>query len=61
MTGKEAKEILSLIDSVKDFLLANDDKQAFYYMGVLSEHLSRIAEIDRVSFNPTTEKEYESF
>ncbi|HET7336294.1 MAG TPA: hypothetical protein VFJ23_00205 [Candidatus Nitrosotalea sp.] len=57
MTGKEAKEILSLIDSIRDFLLVNDNKQAFYYMGVLSENLSRIVEIDRGSFNPTVRED----
>lgn len=53
MTEKEAIEILQFLEAVKDHLINGEDRQAFYYMGVLSEYLSRLAGIDKKAPNFT--------
>ncbi len=54
MTGKEALGILDQINEIYDFLTDDNDRSAFFYLGILTEQLAQIVRIDQVSFNPTT-------
>ncbi len=60
MTGKEALKILDQVRKIRDFLLDDEEREAFYSIGILCEELANIVRIDEVSFNPTVEKEHES-
>ena len=53
MSGKEALRILNMIRQIRDCLLEEDDRLAFYKIGILSEEMSQIIRIDQASFNPT--------
>lgn len=57
MTGKEALKILEDLISIRNFLLDEDDRSAFFNMGILTEELAQIVRIDEVSFNPTIKRE----
>lgn len=56
MTGKESKEILDQLTEIVNHLINDEEKEAFFRLGILSEHLRQIIEIDQSSFNPTVGK-----
>lgn len=57
MKGKEALGILNQITEIANYLLEDDEKRAFYQIGILTEELAQIVRIDQVSFKPTVDKE----
>lgn len=59
MTGKEAKEILGDIKNIRDNLLMEHERSAFYMLGRLVERLEQIIAIDRCSFNSTIDEDEE--
>ena len=60
MTGEEALRIFQKMTIIYNHLILNQDRQAFFEMGTLTEELAQIIRTDQVSFNPTIEKENES-
>lgn len=57
MTGKEALRILNQVTEIHNFLMEDNERSAFFHMGVLTEELAMIVRIDEVSFNPTIQRE----
>ncbi len=57
MTGKEAQEILDDLRNIKYWLIEDQEKQAFFHLGVLTERMRHIISVDILSFNPTINKE----
>ncbi len=57
MKGKEALEILKVLEIVTYDFFQSDGKKAFFELGKLHERLSNIVEIDMMSLYPTISKE----
>lgn len=60
MTGEEALRIFQKMTIIYNHLILNQDRQAFFEMGTLTEELAQIIRTDQVLLNKTIEKENES-
>jgi len=54
MTGKEALEILNQVTEIHNLLMDDDERSAFFYLGVLSEQLAEIVKIEEDLSKPTS-------
>jgi len=57
MNGKDAERILCILTQIREYLLNDQDRQAFYKLGRISEELAMIIKVDQVSFNRTVHKD----
>ncbi len=52
MTGEEALRILNQVTEIHNFLMKDNDRSAFFHLGVLTEELATIIRIDECSLKP---------
>lgn len=63
MTGKEAQEIIDELEDIYFKLVyfgnyrEQYEKQVFYQLGHLVQRLEHVVALDKVSFNPTVDRE----
>jgi hypothetical protein len=57
MKGIEALRILNQVRQIRDYLLEDEDRLAFYRIGILSEEMAQIIRVDEVTFNPSLNKD----
>lgn len=62
VTANEALRILNQVTEIHNFLMKDNDRSAFFHLGVLTEELAMIIRIDECSLKPNprvyTEKRY---
>ena len=52
MTGNEALRILNKVTEIHNYLMEDNDRSAFFHLGVLTEELAMIIRIDECSLKP---------